>query len=93
MMQIQKAQNDKSLYPLLPKLYDNYTKALAAIPESEHKQLSPAPVFIFQTATGDGIPRSMTIDQAREALKRRNAAENAIVDIDHEDVTNGSTEA
>lgn len=54
-MQIATWKHDKSLAPLLPKLYDSYTKALAALPEEVEAPNVATPVINYTVVNGQTI--------------------------------------
>jgi len=70
-LQIERIKYDKSLAHLLPKLYDAYTKAVAALPEEQNKNILPPPVFLFTTPDGQPIAKPMGIEEARAKAKEK----------------------
>ncbi len=85
---IERYKFDKSLVHLLPKLFDSYTKALAALPDEINKTQSPPPIFIFNAAPGQAIGKPMSIKEARQKAIAKMQKKNDEDYIDHEDVSN-----
>lgn len=54
-MQIAAWKSDKSLAPLLPKLYDSYTKALAALPEEAEAPTVATPIVNYVLVQNQNI--------------------------------------
>lgn len=70
-LQIEQIKTDKSLYYLLPKLNDSYTKAIAALPDEISKKELPTPTVIIGVIQGQSATPTMTFEEAQAKLKQR----------------------
>lgn len=86
---IQQAKTDPTLKPLLPKLFEAYTKAVYALPE-DYLSGESTPTMLQFVLNGDKVETGMTTEQAMEMakkyMKRKAYAEDADFDILETDV-------
>jgi hypothetical protein len=86
-LKIKQAESDKSLAPLLPKLYDAERKAILALPDAAKNNDTPTPNIFIGVVPGGETQSSgaLTFEQAKELLKQKNK-QTVTEDIDYEDL-------
>lgn len=87
---IQAWGNDKSLAPLLPKLYAEKTRAIAALPVELQAPDVPAPIIIINTTTG--ILQRMTTEEAIAEADKLIEFEKQHEELDFEDLADDGKE-
>jgi hypothetical protein len=86
-MTIERFKYDKSLAPLLPKLYAELTRAANALQDVTTRKVLPAPVVIIGSLTiNQNDEKKMTIEEAREKWKQRKQKRSKEDYTDFEDV-------
>jgi hypothetical protein len=84
---IERNQYDKSLAPLMPKLFAELTRATVALQDATTRKVLPAPVVIIGSLTiNQNDEKRMTIEEAREKWKQRKQKRSKEDYTDFEDV-------
>lgn len=92
-MKIQQAKDDKSLAPFLPKMWAEYTRALALLEDHQEHNDAPAPIIFIGVVAGQEqeqqVSGQFTFEQAKELLKLKRQT-TVTEDIDYEDMKNNN---
>lgn len=74
---IQKAAGNSEQMELMPKLFDSYTKAIAALPDDHVADKQPPPMFVFNLPAGQQMDAPLSAEEAMKAADELLMKENS----------------